>query len=293
MTLYFTSDGHPESMGGLDIYLSRRQPDGSWGPAQNLGYPINTFNDENSLLVGPDGKVAYFASDREGGYGGLDLYGFELPADAKPTPITFMKGKVFDAKTKAPLDANVEVIDLETQKTVVRSFSNSKGEFLSVLTAGKNYLVNVNREKYLFYSDNFQLKDGNTDFNKPFILEIPLQPLDTGMTIELKNVFFDVDKFDLKPESKAECEKLVAFLKNNAKLRIEISGHTDSDGNKKANQILSQNRAKAVYDYCVNAGIPAARLAFKGYGDTKPKVPNTTPENKAKNRRTEIKIIGK
>jgi outer membrane protein OmpA-like peptidoglycan-associated protein len=216
-----------------------------------------------------------------------------MPADVRPTPITYIKGKVFDAKTKAPLEANVEVLDLETQKTVVRAFSNSQGEFLSVLTMGKNYLVNVNREKYLFYSDNFSLKNAQADFSKPFLLEIPLQPLDTGMTIELKNIFFDVDKFDLKPESKAECEKLVNFLKTNAKLRIEISGHTDSDGNKKANQVLSQNRAKAVYDHCVNAGIPAARLTYKGYGDTKPKVPNTTPENKAKNRRTEVKIIGK
>lgn len=292
-TLYFTSDGHPESMGGLDIYLSRRQPDGSWGPAENLGYPINTYNDENSLLVDPSGQIAYFASDREGGNGGLDLYGFELPADVRPTPITYIKGKVFDIKTKAPLDANVELIDLETQKTVTKAFSNSKGEFLTVLTAGKNYLVNVNREKYLFYSDNFSLKNTTTDFNKPFILEIPLQPIDTGVTIELKNIFFDVDKFDLKPESKAECEKLVNFLKTNPKLHIEVSGHTDSDGNKKANQVLSQNRAKAVYDYCVNAGIAAARLSFKGYGDTKPKVPNNSVENKAKNRRTEIKITGK
>ncbi|HXB41985.1 MAG TPA: OmpA family protein [Bacteroidia bacterium] len=292
-TLYFTSDGHDETMGGLDIYLSRRQPDGTWGLAINLGYPINTYNDENSLLVDPSGQVAYFASDREGGFGGLDLYGFELPADVRPTPITFIKGKVFDIKTKTPLDANVEVIDLETQKTVVRSFSNTKGEFLTVLTAGKNYLVNVSREKYLYYSDNFSLKNVVTDFNKPFILEIPLQPIDTGVAIELKNIFFDVDKFDLKPESKAELEKLVSFLKDNPKLRIEISGHTDNDGNKKANQLLSQNRAKAVYDYCVAQGVVAARLIFKGYGDGKPKVPNTSVENKAKNRRTEIKIIGK
>ncbi len=292
-TLYFTSDGHPESMGGLDIYMSKRQADGSWGPAINLGYPINTYNDESGLLVDPSGEIAYFFSDREGGFGGLDLYKFEMPADVRPTPITYIKGKVFDIKTKDPLGASVEVIDLETQKTVVRAFSNTKGEFLTVLTAGKNYLVNVDKEKYLFYSDNFSLKNVKADFNKPFLLEIPLQPIDTGIFIELKNVFFDVDKFDLKPESKAECQKLVNFLKANPKLRVEIGGHTDSDGNKKANQLLSQNRAKAVFDFCVNGGIIPLRLAFKGYGDTKPKVPNTSPENKAKNRRTEIKIIGK
>jgi outer membrane protein OmpA-like peptidoglycan-associated protein len=291
-TLYFSSDGHPENMGGLDLYVSRRQADGSWGPAINLGYPINTAADENSLLVGPEGNVAYFASDREGGYGGLDLYSFELPQDVRPQPITYIKGKVYDIRTKAPLDANVELVDLQTQKAAVRAFSNSGGEFLTVLTAGKNYLVNVNRNGYLFYSDNFSLMDTKADFDHPFILEIPLQPIDTGVSIVLKNIFFDVDKFDLKPESKAECEKLIAFMKNNPKLKIEISGHTDSDGNKKANQVLSQNRAKAVYDYVVAAGIPAARMTYKGYGDTKPKVPNTSPENKALNRRTEMKITG-
>lgn len=292
-TLYFSSDGHPESMGGLDIYMSRRQPDGSWGPAINLGYPINTFNEESGLLVGPEGKIAYFFSDREGGYGGLDIYGFELPTDVRPSPITYVKGKVFDAKTKAPLESSVELLDLETQKTVLRAFSNTAGEFLTVLNADKNYLVNVSKNGYLFYSDNFSLKSAKTDFDKPFVLEIPLQPIDTGVSIELKNIFFDVDKFDLKPESKAECEKLVNFLKQNPKLRIEISGHTDSDGNKKANQVLSQNRAKAVQDYVIAAGIAATRLTFKGYGDSKPKVANTSAENKAKNRRTEIKITGK
>ncbi|MGZ3864544.1 MAG: OmpA family protein [Bacteroidia bacterium] len=292
-TLYFSSDGHPESMGGLDIYMSKKQPDGSWGPAINLGYPINTFNEESGLLVGPEGKIAYFFSDREGGYGGLDIYGFELPVDVRPSPITYVKGKVYDARTKAPLESSVELLDLETQKTVLRAFSNTAGEFLTVLNADKNYLVNVSKNGYLFYSDNFSLKNTKTDFDKPFVLEIPLQPIDTGVSIELKNIFFDVDKFDLKPESKAECEKLVNFLKQNPKLRIEISGHTDSDGNKKANQVLSQNRAKAVQDYVIAAGIPASRLTFKGYGDSKPKVANTSAENKAKNRRTEIKIIGK
>ncbi len=292
-TLYFSSDGHPESMGGLDLYMSKKQADGSWGPAINLGYPINTSGDENSLLVDPSGKVAYFASDREGGFGGLDLYGFELPVDVRPNPITFVKGKVYDIKTKDPLETSIELIDLETQKTVVKSFSNTNGEFLTVLTADKNYLVNVSRNGYLFYSDNFSLKNIKADFDKPFILDIPLQPIDTGISIELKNIFFDVDKFDLKSESKAECEKLVSFLKSNPKLKIEIGGHTDSDGNKKANQLLSQNRAKAVNDYVVTAGVEATRLTFKGYGDTRPRVANTSAENKAKNRRTEIKIIAK
>ena len=207
--------------------------------------------------------------------------------------MTFVKGKITDSKTKQPLQSNVEILDLETQQPISKVFPDANGNFLAVLPAQKNYLLNVNQEGYLFYSDNFSLKDVVADYNKPYLLDIALQPIDTGISIELKNIFFDVDKFDLKPESKTELDKLVSFLTKNKTIKIEISGHTDSDGNKKANLILSQNRAKAVYDYAVKAGISAIRLTYKGYGDGKPKVPNTTPENKAKNRRTEIKITGK
>lgn len=292
-TLYFSSEGHP-GMGNLDIYMSRRQPNGEWGRAINLGYPINTFNDDNSLLVYPNGNLAFFASDRKGGQGGLDIYQFELPDDVRPEKITYVKGKVYDAKTKAPLEANFELVDLETQQTVTQSYSQTNGEFFVTLTANKNYLVNVNRESYLFYSDNFSLKNKETDFNKPYQLDIPLEPIDTGNVVELKNVFFDVNKWDLKPESRAELDKLVNLLTSNPKMKIEIGGHTDNTGDRKLNITLSSNRAKAVFDYLVNNGkIAADRLKYRGYADLKPRVPNDTPENKAKNRRTEFRVTGK
>jgi outer membrane protein OmpA-like peptidoglycan-associated protein len=292
-TLYFSSEGHP-GMGGLDIFVSRRQADGAWGKAVNLGYPINTVTDENSLLVDANGKLAYLASEREGGFGGLDIYQFELPESVRPEKITYVKGLTYNAKTKVPLDASFELIDLETQQSVTKAFSNSAGEFLVTLTSNHNYLVNVSKPGFLFYSDNFSLKDKEADYNKPYQLEIPLQPIDTGYTIELKNVFFDVNKWDLKKESKAELEKVVAFLKTNPTLKVEFGGHTDNSGDKAFNKTLSTNRAKSVYDYVIQTGgIAAARLSYKGYSDTKPKVPNDTPENKAKNRRTELKVLGK
>ncbi|MBK7818088.1 MAG: OmpA family protein, partial [Sphingobacteriaceae bacterium] len=146
----------------------------------------------------------------------------------------------------------------------------------------------------LFYSDNFSLKGKETDFTKPYLLEIPLEPIDTGRTVELKNIFFDVNKWDLKPESKAELEKLAAFLAKNPTLKIELGGHTDNSGDKKFNEMLSTNRAKSVYDYVIaNGKISAARLSYKGYADKRPKVPNDSPENKAKNRRTEFKVTSK
>ncbi len=291
-TLYFSSEGHP-GMGGVDIFVSKKQADGSWGKAVNLGYPINTFTDENSLVVDANGKLAYFASEREGGFGGLDIYQFELPESVRPEKITYVKGLTYNAKTKVPVDASFELIDLETQQSVTSAYSNSAGEFLVTLTSNHNYLVNVSKPGFLFYSDNFSLKDKVADYNKPYQLQIPLQPIDTGI-IELKNIFFDVNKSDLKAESKAELQKIIAFLKANPTLKVEFSGHTDNSGDKVFNKTLSNNRAKAIYDYVIEKGpITATNLSYKGYGDTKPKAPNDTPENKAKNRRTELKVLAK
>jgi len=291
-TIYFSSEGHP-GMGGLDIFVSKKQADGTWGKAVNLGYPINTFTDENSLLVDANGKLAYYASEREGGFGGLDIYQFELPESVRPEKITYVKGLTYNAKTKVPVDASFELIDLETQQSVTSAYSNSAGEFLVTLTSNHNYLVNVSKPGFLFYSDNFSLKDKVADYNKPYQLQIPLQPIDTGI-IELKNIFFDVNKADLKAESKAELQKIIAFLKANPTLKVEFSGHTDNSGDKVFNKTLSNNRAKAIYDYVIEKGpIPAANLSYKGYGDTKPKAPNDSPENKAKNRRTELKVLAK
>ncbi|MBI3520408.1 MAG: PD40 domain-containing protein [Bacteroidetes bacterium] len=291
-TLYFSSEGHP-GMGGVDLFMSKRQADGSWGKAINLGYPINTAADENSLLVDANGKLAYFASEREGGFGGLDIYQFELPESIRPEKITYVKGLTYNAKTKVPVEASFELIDLETQQSVTSAYSNSAGEFLVTLTSNHNYLVNVSKPGFLFYSDNFSLKDKVADYNKPYQLQIPLQPIDTGI-IELRNIFFDVNKWDLKAESKAELQKIISFLKANPTLKVEFSGHTDNSGDKAFNKTLSNNRAKAIYDYVIEKGaIPANNLSYKGYGDTKPKAPNDTPENKAKNRRTELKILSK
>ncbi len=292
MTLYFSSNGHP-GMGGLDIYMSKRQPDGEWGEAVNLGYPINTNANDNSLLVDPNGKLAYFASDRPGGFGALDLYSFELPQAMRAEKVTYFKGKVYDAVSKKPLEASFDLIDLGTQKSLYTALSErGSGEFFLTLTANKNYALNVTKPGYLFYSDNFALKE-TKDESKPFIMDVPLQPIDTGKAIVLKNVFFETGKYDLLPDSKAELNKLVGFLNLNKTLKIELSGHTDDVGGKKENLLLSQNRAKAVYEFLIANGIVKERLSHKGYGDTRPVVPNDSPEHRQMNRRTEFRITGK
>lgn len=288
-TLYFSSDGHI-GMGGLDIFMSRRQADGSWGEPVNLGYPINTYADENSILVSRDGRLAYFASDRPGGLGGLDIYSFELYEKARPGKTIYVKGKVIDAVTKKPLSASIEVIDLSTGSTSVRSMASGKdGEFLICLPLNRNYAFNASHPGYLFRSENYELT-GNKDFT-PIEVLIPLTPIAKDSSVVLRNVFFETAKYDLRPESKAELDKLVAFLNQNPAMKIELGGHTDNVGEKKMNQVLSENRAKSVMKYLIDAGIEASRLGAKGYGDTRPVVTNDSDEHRQQNRRTEFKVV--
>jgi outer membrane protein OmpA-like peptidoglycan-associated protein len=291
MTLYFSSNGHT-GMGGMDIYMSKRQPDGEWGEPVNLGYPINTWADENSLLVGGNGEIAYFASDREGGFGGLDLYYFELDQSLRPEKISYFKGKVYDKETGKPLFAFFELIDLETGKVVVESNSNAgNGQFLLTLTANRNYALNVSRDGYLFFSENFAMKESPSE--KPFLMDVPLVKPKEDEVVELKNVFFETAKFNLKPESRYELDKLVSHLQKNPGLQIELRGHTDNVGDPKSNQLLSENRAKSVYNYLIEKGISKDRLSWKGFGETMPKTTNDTPEGRAINRRTEYRILKK
>jgi len=291
-TLYFASNGLI-GMGGLDLFICHRDiKTGKWDKPINLGYPINTAGDESGLIVNGAGTVAYFSSDRTGTFGCDDIYMFKLPEALKPVPVTYMKGKVFNKKTLKPLGAAFELIDLESGKTAITSYSDAvTGEFLVCLPVNLDYALNVNSPGYCFYSKNFQLKKV-TDANKPFRIDVPLSPIEDSAMVELENVFFETGKFDLKPESKAELNKLVSWMKLNPLVKIEIGGHTDNVGDKKSNSTLSNYRAKSVYDYLFANGITAPRMTYKGYGDNKPKIVNDTPEHRQMNRRTEFKVIG-
>ena len=289
-SLYFLSSGHP-GYGGDDLFVTRKDHHGSWTKPENLGYPINTIENEGSLVITADGKTAYYASDRADSRGGLDIYSFELRNDIRPAQTLWVKGKVFDKSTHKGLPSSVVLTDLSSGEVISQLQTDETGNYLTTLPKGKDYAFNVNRRGYLFYSENFPFSQNQAD--SALHIDIPLQPIETNAAIVLKNIFFETNKFDLKPESRIELDEVVRLLRDNPTVRIQINGHTDNSGKSVDNVTLSENRAKSVTAYIVSKGINAARLSFKGWGDSQPVAPNTTTEGRAQNRRTELKILSK
>ncbi len=304
-TLYFMSDGHP-GMGGTDLFLARKNADDSWGIPQNLGYPINTAANEGALVVSLDGTRAYFATDEAALHKdrtlashqkNIDIYSFELYPEARPQAVTYVKAKIFDAHTGQTLSAKVECANLKTQAIYATATTGEDGEFLICLPLGKNYALNVSKEKYLFHSENFSLA-AISSIKEPFLLEIGLIPIEEASPdaapskpIVLKNVFFETGSAELLPESTLELKRLKNLLESNPDLKIRINGHTDNVGSEADNLILSEKRAKAVYHFLIENGINASRLGYKGFGENQPIASNDSPEGRQRNRRTEFEPI--
>lgn len=287
-TLYFSSNGWA-GLGNKDLFISRLDSLKTWSRPENLGYPINTYGEESGLTINASGTKAFFSSNNFSGFGGFDIYSFDLPQNIRPEAVNYVKGIVFDDENKNRLGALVDIIDLKLGESIYSSYSDAiEGDFLATLPKGNEYSLNVSKNGYLFYSENFSLEKYKP--GKPIVLEVPLQKIAVGKKVVLKNIFFDSNKFDLKPTSKTELQKLIDFLEENPKVRIEISGYTDDIGDDQSNLILSQNRSKAVYEYVIQHQINIERLKFKGYGETKPVADNKTSEGRAINRRTEFLI---
>jgi outer membrane protein OmpA-like peptidoglycan-associated protein/tetratricopeptide (TPR) repeat protein len=288
-TLFFNSNGHEGYSEKPDLFLSRKQPDGKWSKPENLGYPINTIEDEGSLVVAADGKTAYFSSDRSDSKGGLDIYSFELRSDVRPLKTLWVKGKVFDIKTKTGLPSTVELTDLSTREIISKVQTDEEGNYLVTLPVGKDYAFNVHRKGYLFYSENYNMRDISSD--STYTADIPLQPIEANAHIVLKNVFFDSKKTTLKPESIIELDNVVRLMNENPNMKILISGYTDNVGKPADNLALSKGRAVAVVNYLISKGINDSRLSFKGFGETNPVGDNSTEEGRALNRRTELSVV--
>ena len=289
-TLFFNSNGHPGYSEKPDLFLSRKQPDGKWSKPENLGYPINTIEDEGSLVVAADGKTAYFSSDRSDTKGGLDIYTFELRPDIRPLKTLWVKGKVFDIKTKNGLPSTVELTDVSSRQLISKLQTDEDGNYLVTLPVGKDYAFNVHRKGYLFYSENYNMSDVSSD--STYTADIPLQPIEANAHIILKNVFFDTKKTTLKPESITELDNVVRLMNENPNMKILISGYTDNVGKPEDNLALSKGRAVGVINYLISKGINNNRLSFKGFGETNPVGDNSTEQGRALNRRTELSVVG-
>jgi len=299
-TLYFSSKGH-NSMGGYDIFKSTFV-NGKWSEPINLGYPINTPENDVYFSISASGKHAYYSSAKPGGFGGQDIYKISFLEDNKTTDIkkdslkavanslTLLKGTVTDAITGDPLRASIEIID-NVKNIIIATFeSNSKtGKYLISLPSGVNYGININSTGYLFHSENFDIPV-SSQFQE-VTKDIKLNKLEIGSKVILNNIFFDFDKSTLRPESTSELERLIKLMKDIPTLVIEISGHTDNKGSAEYNKKLSESRAISVVNYLVSKGVANNRLKYMGYGFEQPIATNDTDEGRQLNRRTEFKII--
>ncbi|MEP7235146.1 MAG: OmpA family protein [Ignavibacteriota bacterium] len=322
-TLYFSSNGRP-GFGGHDLFMTRKQPDGSWTEPKNLGSPINTGGDDEFMTIPARGDKIYFASQRDNTKSRMDIYEAILPTDLRPLIVTLITGNVFDKNTKKPLGAKIELTDLAADQILAEYHSNTEtGEFQIPVPPGKNYGFTATAPHYAFFSKNYSTSD--TALYHELHYEIALTRIDSEIVsitppiaenpskdtsgkiknsvvdagngdttvIELSNIFFDFNKATLRPESISELRHMLKFMQDYPKLKIEISGHTDSVGTDEANRKLSQGRAESVREYLVSKGVSTTRITAKGYGASKPVAPNGTEEGRQRNRRTEFRIISR
>ena len=288
-SLYFSSTGWP-GMGQGDLYLTRKKLKGEWTKPENLGYPINTHNDDMGLSLNARGNRAYFASDRGEG-SDTDIYSFEMPVESRPVPVSYMQGRVYDSRTMRGIRAVLQLIDLETEETVMELESHvGEGDYLLSLPSDRDYALNVSADGYLFYSGNFTFS-GQHSLTEPFQRDVPLDAIRVGSVVVLHNVFYATGSFELEQTSRVELNRVYDFLQVNPAIGVEISGHTDNTGSPEHNQKLSEQRAQSVVNYLLDRGIDLERIKAAGYGEDQAVADNGTEEGRARNRRTELKII--
>ncbi len=290
-TLYFSSNGH-RGMGGYDLFITEKEENG-WQKPRNMGYPINTHEDQVSLFVTADGRKGYYAYEekRSGRIGRSMIYQFDIPDQVRVrNRSNYVTGKVYDAVSRKPVGADITLYDI-VDDGIVNSVSSDpqNGTYYMVLTEGSEYALYVNKKGYIFKSLAFNYGTNNT--LEPVTIDVYLDPVRPGAATTLNNIFFNTGEHEIQPKSETELNRVVQFLQENPEVRIEVAGHTDDVGNAVYNQQLSERRAQAVYEYLIKAGVSSDRLKAKGYGQTRPMVVNDSEENRQRNRRIEFRIL--
>ncbi len=324
VTLYFSSDGHP-GMGNSDIFVSELHG-GKWTKPENIGYPINLWEYDGFFTMAHDKKTGYYSTVKEGGLGGIDIYSIKFlepkykPKPPPPPPVvvaekkkevknqnfidpsvlkvkeqkvyTVLRGKVIDENTATPLTATVSLVDNETGKVLSKLYvDQTSADFELIIPHGGNYGVTTESKGYLFNSINFSLPKF-AEYQE-IDTHIIMVKTEIGSKVVLRNIFFDVGKFNLKDQSVSEVKKVEELLLQNPNLKVQINGHTDNTGNAASNKDLSLKRANSVVDFLISNGIDKARVSAKGYGSERPIVSNDDEQGGREiNRRTEIEVVG-
>ncbi len=290
-TLYFCSEGHG-SMGGTDVFVSKRLSERSWtewSEPVNMGKVINSAGNECWYKISTDGSLAYF-SKRENKQN--DIYQLTIPESLRPQPVATISGKVLDTEG-APVVTVIRWEDLETQHMVGHTRTNPEdGQFFIVLPEGKNYGYYIYNEKLFPVSDNIDLRKTNQFISAENNITVTTikEMIEKETPIALNNLFFDTGKWDLLPASISELNRVATIIRQQG-IPVEISGHTDDVGDDESNRILSERRANAVLNYLLQAGIDSKLLTARGYGESRPVATNKTPYGRQKNRRVELKFI--
>ncbi len=302
-TIYFASQGHT-SMGGYDLFKAT-EADGLWSRPENLGWPINSPGDDQFLVLSADGTSGYFNSVRAGGMGEDDIYRVDLPIQgrvqetamlvsaaggvpmAQDEELVRLIGFIKGLKMMVPLDATVELMSLqEPTFNAILKTDPVTGEYTAMVPAGQDYAIRVNADGYMLHSERVQGVESEVR------MDMNMKPIAAGNAEVMQNILFEPNSYKLDASSTAELEDLAAFMKANPGVRIEVGGHTDTDVGPIPNQELSEARAHVVVNWLVGHGILPDRLEAKGYGPTKPIVPNASKsEDKAFNRRTEVRVL--
>ena len=287
-TLFFASDQFP-SIGGYDIFFSRKDSLGVWQKPQNIGFPINTISDELGLFVSTDGKKAYFSSNQLEGVGGWDLYAFDLYDAAKPKKVLFLKGELKDEAGQLVDNATLEIKNLNNKGTHIVQVKNGEYAAAYTLDEGDDVLLTITKQGFAFNATYISSEDEILD--SPSELDLNIQYLEKNKAFRLDDIYFATNSFSLNPVSKEILIAFADYLILNKNLKVAIHGHTDNVGSASDNLVLSENRAKAVFQYLLDYGLTNDRLSYKGVGEQNAVSSNDTSYGRAKNRRTEFVIL--
>ncbi len=318
--MYFSSKGH-NSMGGFDVFHTVRLDDGTWSDPENLGFPVNSPEDELFFVLGENEKTAYYSTIRENVIGRKDVYKliflgaekelmlsnediliagiqdtlktgfFRMPEPFAIDSFYRLSGRVLDKKTGEPVFAKLSFIDVDNSRPAITTMSGDSGKYKVQFTEAKNFGVEILAKDYLFFLDLVDMTRADPDSITK--IDFLLDKVEVGTKVVLENIYFEVGKSTLMANSYPQLNQVVAFLENNPTVRLEISGHTDNTGSLGFNTKLSEQRARAVVDYVAAQGIDKNRLEWKGYAFTQPIAPNNTPEGREQNRRVEFKVLSK